>query len=120
MATEWLPPDTDALIPTIRMYPFQGTANLVLVNPNDFVLTVSVHVDRPELQKSADSTIQMPPRSFLLSALAQIPNPPGNGFPQVFDAVHNVTVRANGKFQAGASNAWDASTTYRSAIPLSP
>ena len=120
VATEWLAPETDALIPTIRLFPLQGKANLVLVNPNDFLLTVKVHVDRPELKEFADSTIQVPPRSLLMSAVAQIPNPPPNGFPQIFDAVHNVTVRANGKFQAGVSNTFDGSTIYRGAISLQP
>ena len=120
-ATEWLPPETDALIPTIRLSESDGKGNLVLVNPNDFVLTVNVHVDRPEVGKSTDSTIQVPPRSLLMSSLAKIP-PPSNGFPDPvpFEGVHHVTVRANGKFQAGVSNIFGSSTTYRSATPLQP
>jgi hypothetical protein len=120
-ATEWLPPDTDALIPTIRLSESDGKGNLVLVNPNDFVLTVNVHVDRPEVGKSADSTIQVQPRSLLMSSLAKIP-PPSIGFPDQlpYSGVHHVTVRANGKFQAGVSNMFGSSTTYRSATPLQP
>jgi len=120
IATDWLPRETDALIPTIRLFENESKANLVLVNPNDFVLTVNVHVDRPELGKSADSAIQVQPRSVSMSSLSQIPTPPSNVFPRIYNGVHHVTVRANGRFQAGVSNTFGSATTYRSAIPLQP
>jgi hypothetical protein len=120
VATEWIPPESEAMIPTVRMlYPADKT-NIVFVNPNDFLLTVDLHVERPELKKSYDETRQVPPRSFVMFPIAQIPTPPSGTIPHVYGAIHQITVRANGKFYAGASNEFAGSLVFREAIPLQP
>jgi hypothetical protein len=121
IANDWIAPDTDALISRVRMFTPPDKANLILVNPNDFLLTVTLHVERPELLQSADYTFQVQPRSLLMSPVAQIPTPvPIDELPIVFNAVHLFTVRANGKFCAGVSNTFSGTPIYIAAIPLQP
>jgi hypothetical protein len=120
VATDWIAPESDAMIPNVRMLYPSDKANLVLVNPNDFLLTVSLHIERPELGKSVDDSRQVQPRSFLMTPVAQIPTPQPGTEPRIFDAVHNLTVRANGKFYAGVSNNYLGSSVFKSAVPLQP
>jgi hypothetical protein len=123
VATDWIAPGTEAMIPLVRILRTSGSditpdkANLVLVNPNDFVLTVSLHVERRELGKSVDSIVEVQPRSMLMTSIAPIPTPIPP-FPTIYDAIHEITLRANGKFYAGASNSFLGSTVYWTAIPV--
>jgi hypothetical protein len=120
VATDWVAQDSEAMIPNIRMLLPSDKTNLILVNPNDFLLTVNLHVERPELGKFVNDTLEVQPRSFLMTPVLQIPTPQSGSEPLVFDAVHNFTVRANGKFYAGVSNYYLGSSTFRAAIPLQP
>ena len=120
VATDWIAPERDVMIPLVRILEPTDRANLILVNPNDFLLTVTLHVERQELGESVDSTLQVEPRSFLMSPVVPIPNPISSGFPQGLEGIHRITLRANGKFQAGVSNTDGWGTIYRPAIPLQP
>ncbi|MBV8546006.1 MAG: hypothetical protein JO093_18970 [Acidobacteria bacterium] len=121
VATDWIAPEREAMIPLVRILTPPDKANIILVNPNDFVLIVRLHVERQELGKVVDSTLQLEPRSFLMTLVPPIPTPiPSGGIPQVFDAIHQITIRANGKFQAGVSNTYGGGTIYRAAVPLQP
>jgi hypothetical protein len=120
IANDWIAPETDALIPGVRMLNPPDKANLILVNPNDFLLSVNLHVERPELRQSADYIFQVQRRSLLMSPVAQIPTPVSNEDPVIFSAVHHFTVRANGKFCAGVSNTFSGAPIFIAAIPLQP
>jgi len=119
VATDWIAPESEAAIPNLMMLDPPDKTNFVVVNPNDFLLTVDLHVERPEFGKSYDETHQIAPRSFVMFPVAQIPTPPET-FPHIYDAVHRITVRANGKYYAGASNEHGGSLVFRGAIPLQP
>jgi hypothetical protein len=120
VATDWIAPEREAMIPLVRILTPPDKANIIIVNPNDFALIVRLHVERQELGKVVDSTLQVEPRSFLMSPLPPIPTPIPGGIPQIFDAIHQITIRANGKFQAGLSNTFGGVTVYRAAVPLQP
>jgi hypothetical protein len=122
VATDWIVAESEAMISNVMMFDQSDKANIVIVNPNDFLLTIDVHVDRPELSKSADVTLAVQPRSFFMTALAPIPTPelPPGSIPRVYSGRHHVTVRANGKFYAGVSNTFEGSLVFRRAIPLQP
>jgi len=119
VATDWIAPEHEAMIPLVRILDPPDKANIILVNPNDFLLTVTLHVERQELGKSVDSTLQLEPRSFLMTNIVPIPTPE-SPIPIGYTAIHQITVRANGKFQAGVSNTFGGVTAYRAAIPLQP
>src|SRR5205085_7017913 len=105
VAKGWLPPGTDVLIPLVRMYGGYERANLFIVNPNDAVLTVNVHIERPESGASSDVVIRVEPQSLSLTAVPRISGPKAIGSdPIVVDGIHNLTLRADGKFYASVSN----------------
>lgn len=120
VATDWIAPEREAMIPLVTILEPGDKANIIFVNPNDFLLTVTLHIERQELGESVDSTLLVPSRSFLMSSIAPIPNPISSGFPQGLEGIHRITLRANGKFQAGVSNTTGAGTIYLPAIPLQP
>jgi hypothetical protein len=119
VAADWIAPEREAMIPLVRLLTPRDKANLILVNPNDFLLIVRLHIERQELGKVVDSTLQLQPRSFLMTSIVPIPVPE-SAFPIVYTAIHEITLRANGKFQAGVSNTFGGVTVYRAAVPLQP
>ena len=116
IAKDWLPAGTDVLIPLVRMYSGYERANLFLINPNDVPLTVNVRVERAETPASRDLVVRVEPQSLSLTAVPVMPGPKtqtGNG-------IHNLTLRADGKFYAVVSNVLNDSAVFRAPIPLQP
>jgi hypothetical protein len=113
------------MIPNVVMIYPSDKANIVIVNPNDFVMTVAMHVARVEIEASADVTLAVPARSVLMTEVTKFPTPvffptPTNPYPRAYDGLHQITLRANGRFSAGVSNTVFGSQVYRSAVPLQP
>jgi hypothetical protein len=121
VATSWIAPGVESTIPNVIMVHPSDKANLVIVNPNDFVLTVEMHVERKELRESEDGILRVPARSVLMTAVLAFPTPPiPSGTLRSYDGLHEITLRANGKLSAGVSNEFYGSQVYRSAVPLQP
>ena len=78
--------------------------NLLVINPNDFVLVVQMHVQRRDAPgPSRDETFEVAPHSSRLHSIEYIPNPHPD-YPLGFDWSHEITLAANGRFWAGASS----------------
>ena len=119
VATSWIAPGVESTIPNVIMVDPSDKANIVIVNPNDFILTVAMHVARAELEESADVTLTVPARSVLMTAVKAFPTPViPSGTLRSYDGLHQITLRANGKLSAGVSNEFYGSQVFRGAVPL--
>lgn len=118
VATSWIEPTETAMIADVEIAKEVGRrANLILVNPNDFVIDVQVRVDRPETKRSRDETLRVSSRSMMIYPIAEIEH---DVCPLlcVVDSLHHLTLTATGRFQAGASSAQWGGAMYRPAVVL--
>jgi hypothetical protein len=121
VTNEWLPANRDALIPavTIDAQTLRTRANLFTVNPNDVVLHVHMHVASPERAATADIDFDVPARSLDVRPIAELDNLHSASL-TIVSGIHDLTVRADGKFLCGASSVQENDAAFRLAIPLAP
>jgi hypothetical protein len=106
VAERWIEPEQEALIGGVGIAAdFGQRANLLLVNPEDRAIDVRVTLTHRQFRASRDETFRVPARSVILQPLREVEDPkPPSGFPQIVIPDHDLLVRANGRFQAGASS----------------
>jgi hypothetical protein len=117
-ATRWIEPGERALIADVYVAPtFGQLGNLFLVNPNAFPIDVTVTIDRPEVGAKREDTFTVEAHALRQFVIQQVENPAPVPIIQLFNFTHNLTLVANGRFQAGASSV-GRPTAYRPAIIL--
>lgn len=84
---------------------------------------VEARLYRPELQASRTDTFEVPPATVRLFRLAAVddPKPRIPGEPRAVSGHHDVVLKGNGRYWAGASslNTYGGNA-FRKAIPLEP
>ena len=117
--TTWIEPGMEA-VTEARVLEFHR-GNLLLVNPNSTTLRVEIAVERPEFSASRTETADVPPLSIRLLPIAELEDPSPSPFPRVVSGRHVLTLRGDGRFQAGASSLdLFGGNVFRKAVPLEP
>ena len=102
--TEWFPPDREVLIARADFRPTHSRVNLILVNPDDEPLIATYRRFSTEEQNEYD--VLVPARSLIIHPVNTPDFACGSGgpIPGPFpDQTCGITVRATGRFYAGAS-----------------
>lgn len=120
--TDWIDAGQEAVTSGVAMEIAPYRMNLLVINPNPEPLVVEATVDRSEYDATRVDTFEVPPATVRLFAIEPVANPrEPSPFPHVISGEHDITVRANRRFWAGASSVdlWGGNV-FRKAIPLEP
>lgn len=116
----WLPGGVDLVAEGIARRNLQR-ANLLLVNPSARILTVQVHVERPEWDVESDLIVEVPGRSTRLFPLSELPHPAPPPFMDSADGRHTIRLRGDGPLQGGVSTvSGDGASMYVPLVALEP
>lgn len=119
-STGWLPAGIDLVAEGIAKRTLQR-ANVLLVNPSDRVLTVQMHVERPEWDVESDLILEVPARSTRLFPLTELPHPAPPPFIDSADGRHLIRLRGDGPLQGGISTvSRDGASMYVPLVALEP
>jgi hypothetical protein len=100
VATEWLPANTQAVIPTFEGFP-DGRSNLFIANPNTFPIEVFLDFQRDSGSR-VETNLYVLPESVRVHALPELPE----GYPcgiSPCPTVYRASLTATGPFYAGIS-----------------
>ena len=119
--TAWIEAGVEAVTSGVTIDGGHRT-NLLVINPNPEPLQVEVHVYRSEFDAFRTDAFEVPPATLRLFPIAPVANPdPPTGEPIAVTGHHDIVVKANGRFQAGASSVNTyGGNVFRKAIPLEP
>lgn len=116
----WLPAGVDLVAEGIAKRTLER-ANVLLVNPSDRVLTVQMHVERPEWELASDLILEVPARSVRLFPLTELPHPAPPPFMDSADGRHLIRLRGDGPLQGGVSTiSRDGASMYVPLVALEP
>ncbi len=98
--SDWLPANRQAVVPNIMAGGVGERANLFLVNPNPFPITISVSISPRITGATVDLAIEVPAKTTIVHPLPDLTECRG-----IIPCVgpKDLLVRANGMFFAGAS-----------------
>jgi len=116
--TEWIAAGVTAVSEAIIRDDGPRQANLLVVNPSDQTLTMTVEMTRPEFGLSSTKTIVVPALSARFVTLEEIRNPSPPPFIYSVDGRHLVRLTANGQWQGGISSIYKGPSMYVPAIAL--
>jgi hypothetical protein len=116
--SEWIPAGVTAVSEAIIREDGPRKASLLLVNPSETALTMTVEMTRPEFDLSSATTIEVPAKSARLVNLAEIKNPSPPPFISSVDGRHLVRLTGNGPWQGGVSSIFKGPSMYIPATAL--
>jgi hypothetical protein len=116
--TEWIAAGITAVSEAIIREDGPRQANLLLVNPSEQTLTMTIEMTRPEFGLSRTETIAVPALAARFVNLEEIRNPSPPPFIYSVDGRHLVRLTADGPWQGGISSIYKGPSMYVPAIPL--
>lgn len=117
-STEWIPAGVPAVSEAIIRDDGPRKANLLVINPSDQTLTMTVEMTRPEFDLSSATTIEVPAKSSRLVNLEEIRNPSPPPFISSVDGRHLVRLTGSGPWQGGVSSVFKGPSMYLPAMAL--
>jgi hypothetical protein len=118
--TEWIPAGVESVTEAIIRDDAGWKANLVLINPNETPLVVTVVVDRPEVNRSTTLTFDVAPKSTRIVNVPELRRENPTPFITSGEGRHMLRLSANGDYQAGFSSMSYGVSMYVPATPLVP
>lgn len=116
--TSWISAGTTAVAEAIIREDGPRGASLLVVNPSDQALTMTIEMTRPEFQLSSRTSIVIPAASARFIALQEIRNPSPPPFIYSVNGRHLVRLTASGPWQGGISSIYRGPSMYVPAIAL--
>jgi hypothetical protein len=118
--TAWIEPGVAAVTDCILRDDEGKKANLLVVNPSDATLTLTIEITRPDLRLSDTLTLEVPPRSTSFAPLSEVRDPHPAPFGVFGDGRHILTITGDGPWQGGVTSLVQGPSMYIPAVPLAP
>jgi hypothetical protein len=116
--TEWIPAGVTAVSEAIIREDGPRKASLLVVNPSDQTLTITVEMTRPEFDLSSATSFDVPAKSSRLISLAEVKNPSPPPFISSVDGRHLVRLTGSGPWQGGVASTFRGPSMYVPATAL--
>lgn len=117
---EWIAAGTTTIAEGVVLEDSDKKASLLVINPADVPLTLTVQLDRPEHRTSSTRTFTIGPRSMQLIDLAPVRRDVNWPFMSSGKGRHVIRITGDGPWQGGVSSVSKGSSMWAPAKPLVP
>jgi hypothetical protein len=119
-ATSWIDAGVTTIAEGVLREDGPRKANLIVINPADTTLTLTVEKTRPEFLLSATDTYAVAPHSTRFIPIAPLINATPPPFMSSVTGRHLFKLTGNGPWQGGVSSIYQGPSMYSAAVPLAP
>ena len=118
--TSWIDAGTTAVTEAVIRDELGRKANLLVVNPSDQTLTLTIAISRPELALQDTLTVEVPARSTRLTRLPELHQLHPPPFMSQGDGRHLLQITGNGPWQGGVASTYQGPSLYVPATAFVP